>query len=292
MVVFAYLLALAAAWFVISWVSEYPVLVQVFIAYVVATFVIFAFSVLFRNSSFYDPYWSVIPIVLVGYFAWLSPDFGLRHLLVGIVILGWGLRLTGNWLYTWRGLDHEDWRYVMLREQTGILWWPVSLTGVHLVPTVVVFLGCIPLYAALVTGDRAVNLLDGVAFVVGMLSIWLEYRADVELHRFRAVRTSRAEVLDQGLWGLCRHPNYLGELGIWVSAFLFGYAALGEADAWMISGPVVMFILFLFISIPMIEKKLLADKPGYEDYRQRTFMLLPIPRARSRVGNGAGGDSR
>lgn len=276
LVIACYLLALAAAWLVLPFTVDYPVLLRIFIADVAATIVVFAFSAVYRNSSFYDPYWSVVPVVFAGYFLWLADELNFRQLLVGLVIVIWGLRLTGNWLYTWRGLAHEDWRYVMLRDKSGIFWWPLSFVGVHLIPTVVVFLGCIPLYVAMVTGQQALGLLDGLALAVGLGSVWLEYQSDVELHRFRRHRTTSTEVLREGLWRFCRHPNYLGELGIWLSVFLFGYAAAGGTDAWMLSGPVVMLILFAFVSIPMIENKLLEDKPDYAAWKQRSFALLPL----------------
>jgi len=44
--------------------------------------------------------------------------------------------IAGNgWAYTWSGLDHVDWRYVNLQATAGTLWWPLSLTGVHLLHT-------------------------------------------------------------------------------------------------------------------------------------------------------------
>jgi len=91
----------------------------------------------------------------------------------------------------------------------------------------------------------------------------------------RAVRSSRAEVLDSGLWAWCRHPNYLGEIGFWIALFLFGVAAWGGVYPWSWLGPVSMAALFVGISIPMIERKLDADKPAYAAYRRRTRMLIP-----------------
>ena len=277
LVAVSYVLALVAAWACLPFVAGYPVLVQVLIADVIATAVIFAFSVGFKNSSFYDAYWSVIPIAIAGYFLWLPGDAdAVRQVLVCTVVVLWGVRLTVNWAYGWTGLDHVDWRYVNLESLAGRLWWPLSFLGVHLFPTIVVFLGCIPLYAALTTGAQPLNWIDGAAFGVGLLSVWIEYQADVELHRFRATRSSRQEVLNTGLWRWCRHPNYLGEIGFWLSVFLFGYAATGVVDAWHVSGIISMALLFLIVSIPMIENKLLEDKPDYALYRQQTFALIPL----------------
>ncbi|MEJ6516075.1 MAG: DUF1295 domain-containing protein [Pseudomonadales bacterium] len=277
----SYLLALAAAWITLAFVADYHLMIQVLIADVVATIVIFAFSVVFKNSSFYDAYWSVIPMVIVGYLISLQTDAELiRQLMLALVILLWGFRLTANWAYTWSGLDHVDWRYVNLQKKAGLLWWPLSFTGVHLYPTILVFLGCIPMYHALVIGTQPINGFDYLALTVGLVSVWIEFQSDRELHRFRDVRHSRTEVLDTGLWSLCRHPNYLGEIGVWVSVLLFGYAAVGYADYWMLAGSAAMILLFTIVSIPMIEKKLIEDKPGYVAYKAKTFSLIPLSKLR------------
>ena len=277
----SYLLALAAAWITLAFVADYHLMIQVLIADVVATIVIFAFSVVFKNSSFYDAYWSVIPMVIVGYLISLQTDAELiRQLMLALVILLWGFRLTANWAYTWSGLDHVDWRYVNLQIKAGLLWWPLSFTGVHLYPTILVFLGCIPMYHALVIGTQPINGFDYLALTVGLVSVWIEFQSDRELHRFRDVRHSRTEVLDTGLWSLCRHPNYLGEIGVWVSVLLFGYAAVGYADYWMLAGSAAMILLFTIVSIPMIEKKLIEDKPGYVAYKAKTFSLIPLSKLR------------
>ena len=277
----SYLLALAAAWITLAFVADYHLMIQVLFADVVATIVIFAFSVVFKNSSFYDAYWSVIPMVIVGYLISLQTDAELiRQLMLALVILLWGFRLTANWAYTWSGLDHVDWRYVNLQKKAGLLWWPLSFTGVHLYPTILVFLGCIPMYHALVIGTQPINGFDYLALTVGLVSVWIEFQSDRELYRFRDVRHSRTEVLDTGLWSLCRHPNYLGEIGVWVSVLLFGYAAVGYADYWMLAGSAAMILLFTIVSIPMIEKKLIEDKPGYVAYKAKTFSLIPLSKLR------------
>ena len=278
----SYVLAITLAYLSLPLFAEYPVLLQVIFADVVATIVVFAFSLSFGNSSFYDPYWSIIPIFIGLYFIGISngSDSG-RQILAMLVVGFWGLRLTANFLYTWEGLDHQDWRYIELKNQSGALWIPVNFFGIHLIPTLIVFLGCVPLYYALSVGSRDLNAFDGLAFFVGAVSIWLEYQSDAELHRFRESRQSKEQVLSAGLWSWCRHPNYLGELGLWLSVLLFGYASTGDLDGWMTFGFFTMLALFVFISIPMIERKMTRDKPSYEGYKSRTFALIPLSRLRS-----------
>ena len=278
----SYVLAIIFAYLSLPLFSEYPVLVQVFLADVVATIVIFTFSLSFGNSSYYDPYWSLIPIFIGLYFIGVSADVDIWRQVLAISVVGfWGLRLTANFLYTWEGLGHQDWRYVDLKSRSGSLWQVVNFFGIHLIPTVIVFFACVPLYYALSVGTRDLNAFDGLAFFVGVVSVWLEYQADVELHRFRESRQSREEVLTTGAWSWCRHPNYLGELGVWLSVLLFGYASLGNMGGWMAVGFLVMVVLFVFISIPMIEMKMERDKPTYQIYKSHTYSLLPFSRLRS-----------
>ena len=239
-----------------------------------ATAAVFAFSLSFRNSSFYDAYWSVAPPLLLGYWWWtLGAGFDWRLLLAALLVLTWAIRLTWNWASGWQGLGHADWRYVRLKDQLGRGYWPVSFLGVHLVPTLVVFAGCLPLYVA--AGRSApLGLWDGLGVIVGSAAVWLETRADLELRVFRMARASRSVVLDTGVWSWCRHPNYLGEIGFWAALACFGLGA-AQAVYWSLMGLVAILALFLGVSIPMLERKLVEDKPDFAAYRCRTPMLLP-----------------
>ncbi len=269
-----YLAAIVAAWLTVILIEAHPI-IEVLVAGVVSTFVIFACSMVFRNSSFYDAYWSVAPPLFAFYLVAVAEGGDpLRQGLVCAVVLLWSVRLTANWAYGWSGMQHEDWRYENLADLSGRLWWLLSLAGVHLFPTLMILLGSIPLYPALL-GSAPIGLLDGLACSVGLAAIWLEFQADRELHAFRAQRASREAVLDQGVWAWCRHPNYLGEIGFWVSLYLFGLAGWQGTYPWSWLGPVSMLVLFVGISIPMIERKLMEDKPGYADYRSRVKMLIP-----------------
>jgi steroid 5-alpha reductase family enzyme len=274
-VAMAYLAALAAAALTVAIVSG-PPLLEVLIADVVATVVIFGFSLSWSNSSVYDPYWSVAPpVIAVWFLALPGPAVVSRALIVTLLVLVWAVRLTANWAYGWRGMAHQDWRYDSLAESTGRFWWLVSFAGVHLFPTLVVFAGCISLYPALVSGAQPLGALDALAALLGAAAVGLEFHADRELHRFRRQRADRTQVLNRGVWAWCRHPNYLGEIGFWVSLFLFGCAAAGEVYPLSWLGPAAMLALFLGVSIPLIERKLRADKPEYTEYARSTGMLLP-----------------
>lgn len=250
------------------------------IADVLATLVIFAFSRIHHNSSFYDAYWSVLPPLLALYWWSESSPDDLRALLVTIVIVLWAVRLTGNWIHLWPGLHHEDWRYAQLREgKSGATELLTDLFAIHLIPTLQVFLGMVPVYVAVTYAGREVSWLDWVALVVGVGAVLLELVADTQMQRFTRTASSggRGQVMDQGLWGWSRHPNYLGEISFWLSLALFGLAA-SPSDWWFVFvGFVAMVLLFLLASIPMMEKRSLERRPAYQDVIDRVPMLLPRP---------------
>ena len=77
------------------------------------------------------------------------------------------------------------------------------------------------------------------------------------------------------MWAWCRHPNYLGALGFWFALALAGYVATGALLAWL--GAAAMLVLFLGVSIPMIDRRQLANKAAYADYVREVPTLLPRP---------------
>jgi steroid 5-alpha reductase family enzyme len=257
-------------------------LVLVAAADVAATAVVFAFSVATNNSSMYDPYWSVAPIAIVAY--WLyqpaPPAASLaRRALIAALVVAWGARLTYNWARGWKGLGHEDWRYVNIRAKTGRGYWPASFFGIHLFPTVLVYFGCFALYPALVIGSNPIGVLDIVAAFVTAAAIWIEAAADAQLHRFRKT-SSPGATLEAGLWGYSRHPNYFGEILFWWGLCLFGVAAGGATALWTVVGPLSITLLFVFGSIPMIERRMLERRPDYKRRRERVSALIPWPQRR------------
>lgn len=280
LVTVAYVLAIAAgaAWLVWGPSATGSLLLDAFIADVLATLVIFVFSRAYKNSSFYDAFWSVIPPLLLLYW-WAAGPLGwdsLRCWLVTIVVVYWAIRLTGNWVYGFPGLHHEDWRYPLLRDNAGRWEFAADLFGIHLVPTVQVFLGMLPVYVAVTTPGDGLVWLSWVALVVGIAAVTLELVADTQMHRFVAAKQPGA-VMDQGLWAWSRHPNYLGELGFWFSMALFGVAASPADWWWLFVGVAAMLAMFLGASIPLMEKRSLERRPHYQAVIDTVPKLIPRP---------------
>ncbi len=276
-VTIAYVIAFAAAGAWLGWgPSTDRLWLDTLIADLIATVVIFGFSRVYRNSSFYDAYWSVIPPAIFIYW-WIETEAeGARLWLVLAVIMVWAIRLTGNWIFNWPGMHHEDWRYPMLKEQSGKAESAVDLMGIHVFPTLIVFLAMTPTYVVVTSTDRDVNWIDIVALLVGLGAVAIEFIADLQLHRFVQHRTP-GQVMDSGLWSWSRHPNYFGEVTFWVSLALFGLAASPDDAWWIFAGAVAMLAMFMFASIPMMEKRSLERRPDYQDVIDRVSVFLPRP---------------
>jgi steroid 5-alpha reductase family enzyme len=246
---------------------------------VAATVVVFAFSFALGNSSLYDPYWSVAPLPIALW--WIAAGAAgpplERRALVVVLVAVWGARLTWNWWRGWEGLEHEDWRYERIRQRTGRAYWLASFFGIHLFPTAMVLLACLPLWPALAVGTRPLGWLDALAFAITAGAIALEAVADHQLRRFRTRSDRRLDaILESGLWGWSRHPNYLGEMGFWWGLWLFGVAA-DPGWAWTVVGPLAMTAMFLLASIPMLERRMAERRPDWPDHASRVSRLLPRP---------------
>lgn len=275
-VAISYAIALAVGAITLLALAHWPPLGAMAAASCAVTAVIFLGSALLRNSSLFDPWWSVIPIAVV--LAWWPQAEGpaARNGLIVMLVTVWGLRLTWNWARGWRGFQHEDWRYERIRLRTGAFYWLVSALGIHLFPALQVFLGLLPAHGAL-TSMQPLNWLDALAALVTAFGIACEWLADRQLHQFREEPGNQGRTLTSGLWRHARHPNYLGEILFWVGLALFALAA-GRSDWFYYIGALSMILMFLFISLPLIDTRMLERRPGYAERMATVNALLPVPR--------------
>jgi steroid 5-alpha reductase family enzyme len=275
LVTVAYVTALGVAGLVATVVGPGRPVVALGLGYLVSALVIWCWSLAVDNGSMFDAWWSVLPPFAAVWLAAASTTGvpGLRIALVLVVVWVWAVRLTSNWARDWPGLDHEDWRYLDLYAKGPKAL--ISLGGVHLFPAFVVFLGSLSLVPALVWGHRAVGALDGLAVVVGLGAAVIELVADEQMRRFARVKQP-GDVMDRGLWRYSRHPNYFGEILFWWSLWLFALSA-DPAWWWTVIGPVAMVVMFLTASIPMLDDRSRARRPGFAAYADRTSALVPWP---------------
>lgn len=270
--IIVYALALVVGLFVYGRMRG-GVLFRVFAADIAATLFLFFVSLPLENASVYDPYWSVAPIVILPlamreFGAWNAGTIALL-----CCVTYWGIRLTANWAYTFQGYDHQDWRYTMLRERSGAFYPLVSLFGIMLFPTLVVFFCLLPALHYIQFGG--INLVTLLGFALCVSAATLQLVADVQLHRFQRQANNRGQIIRHGVWRHARHPNYLGEILMWWGVFVVLVSV--RPSLWPLGiGALTNTLMFLFISIPMAESRMAGYKEGFDRYVQETNRLLPI----------------
>ena len=246
--------------------------ISLLIADVAATVVTFIFSLIFKNASVYDPYWSVQPPVILAAFA-VGRSINMLGILLLVAVFFWGIRLTANWAYTFGNLTHRDWRYTMLKEKTKGFYPIINFIGIHMVPTLVVYACILPAVYAIREGTE-INMVSVIFICLAIASATLQGIADIQMHKFRKNRTG--SFIRCGLWKHSRHPNYLGEICMWWNIALSVVCA--DTSAWyLVAGATANTILFFAVSIPMADKRQ-SRKEGFAEYKSETRMLLPIKR--------------
>ena len=248
-----------------------PFWLSLLIADMGATVFVFVFSLIFENASVYDPYWSVQPIVIVLAFALREEPLSAVHILPLLAVLLWGVRLTANWAYTFRGLGFQDWRYTMLKEKTGKLYPIVNFFGIHMVPTLVVY-GCVLPVVFTFEENPAFNAGSAVFFALSIFAVVLQGTADCEMHAFK--KKGKGGFIREGVWKYSRHPNYLGEIGMW---WCVGLAAvcLMPSRWYLLAGALANTLLFVFVSVPLADGRQ-SRKEGFEEYKRSTRIFLPV----------------
>ncbi|MBQ8402156.1 MAG: DUF1295 domain-containing protein [Clostridia bacterium] len=240
------------------------------IADIAATVATFIFSVFFDNASVYDPYWSVQPLVILAAFTVGQELNGFGICLI-IAVFFWGIRLTANWAYTFGNLTHQDWRYTMLKEKTGVFYHLINFAGIHMVTTLVVY-GCILPVVYAIRNHAEGNPGSVVFLCLSFFAVVLQGTADMQMHTFRKNRTGT--FIRTGLWKYSRHPNYLGEILMWWGIALAVICA--APDAWYLAaGAAANTILFFTVSIPLADGRQ-SKKEGFDTYKKQTRMLLPV----------------
>ena len=258
---------------------------NLFIATSISTVVIYIISLFLKNASIYDPYWSIGPffLIFVYYFLYNQQiSFGFHHLIVLIPLIFWGIRLTGNWISEFTGLNYEDWRYIKIKGmfKNRVLKEIVVFFGIMFVPTVIVYFATIPLFTSFLANGTAPILFYILGAIIILGGTVIEFVADDQMQTFREQKLGTN--INSGLWKYSRHPNYLGEILVWIGVFV---ASLNNFKVINLVGPVVILGLFLFISIPMNEKRYLTRYETYLDYKKSTSMLIPLPKKNKNLLN-------
>lgn len=226
-----------------------------------------------QTEHFYDLTGSVTYLTVTWASVAMAGRLDARSLLLAVAVAVWAVRL-GSFLFLRIRADGRDGRFDAIKPSAPRFFVAWTLQGLWVSLTLAAAL------AAITTGAPAsLGALDLVGMVVWAVGFAIEVVADRQKRAFRRAKPGR--FIDTGLWAWSRHPNYFGEIVLWVGIALVAASTLsGWAWVTMISPLFVTFLLTRVSGVPMLEKAADArwgGQPEYEAYKARTPVLVPWP---------------
>ena len=238
----------------------------------VINWVVFVPSYLAQTERFFDLAGSLTYVTVIGTALLATAATDPRSLLLAALVLVWAIRL-GTFLFSRINREGKDGRFDELKTSFSRFLGAWTLQGLWVFLT----LAC----ASAAITSEGVRPLGGAA-LVGAL-IWavgfaIEVVADRQKRRFRTDPENRGRFIQSGLWAWSRHPNYFGEIVLWVGVAIIAYPELAGWQYVTLVSPLFVYLLLTRVSgIPLLEERAQAkwgEDPEYQAYRNRTPELV------------------
>jgi steroid 5-alpha reductase family enzyme len=205
----------------------------------------------------------------------LSPVVDARSLLLLGIIGVWAIRL-GSFLFMRIRAAGEDRRFREIKKSFArfLLTWTVQ--GLWVTFSIAAALAAITTELRLVLGVYA-----WIGFLVWSFGFGFEVIADMQKSQFKENPENDSKFINTGLWSWSRHPNYFGEIVLWIGVALIAFPVLRGWQLLTLISPIFIILLLTRISgIPMLEQR--ADEKwggqeDYEAYKANTSVLIPRP---------------
>ena len=230
---------------------------------------------LLQTEAFYDITGSLTYVTVTTLALLLSRPAGARSILLLALVVIWAARL-GSYLFRRIRTSGRDERFDTIKPSFVRFLNAWTLQGLWVSLTLAAAL------AAITTTVRE----DLEAIAILGLFVWVagfavEAAADRQKSSFRADPANRGRFIHTGLWAWSRHPNYFGEIVLWVGVSLIAVPVLqGWQWVTLISPLFVTLLLTRVSGVPLLERRADArwgGEAGYEDYKARTPVLVPRP---------------
>lgn len=246
----------------------------VIVAFVVQ-WIVFIPSAIAQSDRYFDATGSATYIVVTIMLLVLSPGLDPRNVILAAVVVIWAARL-GSFLFARNRRSGTDDRFDEIKTSK------LRFFSVWTVQGLWVSLTAAAAWISLASSNAAP--LDWTTWVG--LAIWIvgfafEVIADQQKRRFKADPSNDGRFIQSGLWSISRHPNYFGEILLWIGVLVIAIPVLQGWQWIALLSPIFVVVLLTRVSgIPLLEQKAKrkwGDDPEYQAYRARTSLLIPMP---------------
>jgi steroid 5-alpha reductase family enzyme len=227
---------------------------------------------LLQTEKFYDLTGSITYLSLIIFTVFESGSVSAGSLVVAGSVVLWAVRL-GSFLFLRIKKDGEDKRFRAIKPSFTRFFMTWTLQGTWVSMCLLCVLSAISSASGIV-----VNLLFCIGLFLFVLGFGLEIVADSQKSKFRGDPKNKDLFITTGLWALSRHPNYLGELTLWVGIALMSFSSLVGLEYLTLISPVFIYLLLVHISgVRMLEdagRKKWGHLQSYKNYINSTPKLF------------------
>ncbi len=231
---------------------------------------------LLQTEFFFDLTGSITYISVTAISVLLSTVVDGRSILLLVLVMIWAARL-GTFLFRRIHKAGKDARFDEIKPSFIRFLNVWNLQGLWVTFTLAAALAAIT-----TTTRRELGLFALIGFLIWVFGFAVEVAADTQKSRFRADPENKGKFIHTGLWARSRHPNYFGEIVLWIGVAVIALPALQGWQWVTLISPVFVILLLTRVSgVPMLEKRAdeeWGDQEDYQAYKERTPVLIPRPR--------------
>ena len=236
---------------------------------------VFVPSNIAKTEVYYDLTGSVTYISVTALALLLSDGLDARAWIAAALVAVWAGRL-GSFLFRRVRRDGRDGRFDEIKTNPLRFFMAWSIQALWVLFTAACAL------AIITASDREeLGWVGSLGIAVWVIGFAIEVTADQQKSAFKRDPANEGRFITSGLWSWSRHPNYFGEITLWVGMAVLALPVLSGWRWVMLVSPVFVIVLLTRISgIPLLEargRKRWGDDPDYQAYVERTSVLVPLP---------------
>jgi len=240
-----------------------------------AQWLIFIPSYIFETEHYFDLTGSLTYISVTLLAILFTVDISLRDVLLALFVWIWAFRL-GSFLFIRVKKAGSDGRFDLMKKD---FWWFLMTWTIQ---GLWVFLTLAMALAAITSESKiAIDIFAIVGTLIWIFGFSIEVIADQQKTNFKDDPANKDKFINVGLWSWSRHPNYFGEMVLWIGIALIAFPVLiGWQLVALISPIFVIFLLTRISGVTMLESrgyKKWGDDEEYKNYIKNTSVLIPLP---------------